>query len=318
MVPRVPSRLGQEKPPSTAIFCTVYNLVRTADYLYRWTGDTKYQDYIERAIYNGFLAQQNRFTGMPAYFLPMRAGSKKKWGSKRNDFWCCSGTMVQAPTLFPGLIYYTDEEDESITVAQYIPSKAETELGGRKIKLSQATDMLSYNNQVLFDEHTGGERSRWSLKFEVENESDKPFTLKLRIPGWCVGTPSVIFKDKASAAFEIEGSHILIKDIAAGKLAFNIVFASKVVAEALPDRPELVALVDGPIVLAGLTDKDCGIEMKDGVESALYQRTEHTYTSYVWKQNSYITVNQPENFELKALCDVTDEAYTIYFTKKDI
>ncbi|MCR5119825.1 MAG: glycoside hydrolase family 127 protein [Lachnospiraceae bacterium] len=311
-------KMGQYISDSDQEFCTVYNMVRTADYLYRWTGDTKYQDYIERAIYNGFLAQQNRFTGMPAYFLPMRAGSKKKWGSKRNDFWCCSGTMVQAPTLFPGLIYYTDEEDESITVAQYIPSKAETELGGRKIKLSQATDMLSYNNQVLFDEHTGGERSRWSLKFEVENESDKPFTLKLRIPGWCVGTPSVIFKDKASAAFEIEGSHILIKDIAAGKLAFNIVFASKVVAEALPDRPELVALVDGPIVLAGLTDKDCGIEMKGGVESALYQRTEHTYTSYVWKQNSYITVNQPENFELKALCDVTDEAYTIYFTKKDI
>ena len=85
----------------------------------------------------------------------------------------------------------------------------------------------------------------------------------------------------------------------------------------LDDQPELAALVDGPIVLAGLTDKDRGITYSGDVSTALYQRTEHTYTTYVWKQNNYITKDQPENFELKPLYDVTDETYTVYFTLKE-
>ena len=46
-------------------FCTIYNMVRTASYLFRFTGESKYGDYIERCLYNGFLAQQNAVTGMP-------------------------------------------------------------------------------------------------------------------------------------------------------------------------------------------------------------------------------------------------------------
>ncbi len=310
-------KMGQYIGDNDQEFCTVYNMVRTADYLYRWTGDTKYQDYIERAIYNGFLAQQNRFTGMPAYFLSLKAGAVKKWGSKRHDFWCCSGTMVQAPTLYPSLIYYTDEDNDSITVAQYIPSKAEIKLGSRNISISQTTDMMSYNNQVFFDEHSGGERSRWSLKFEIENDSEESFELKFRIPKWCASEPSVVIRDVNDPSYDIEGSHIVIRNIAKGKLTLNIVFDAKVVAEYLPDRPEVAALVDGPIVLAGSCDRDCGLELKDGLESALYQRTEHTYTTYVWRQNTYITINQPVNFELKPLYDVDDEPYTVYFTIKD-
>lgn len=52
-------------------FCTVYNMVRTASYLYKFTGEAQYADYIERCLYNGFLAQQNPHTGMPTYFLPL-------------------------------------------------------------------------------------------------------------------------------------------------------------------------------------------------------------------------------------------------------
>ena len=89
-----PHQQGHFLGASDQEFCTVYNLVRTADYLFKWTGDTKYADYIERCLYNGFLAQQNASTGMPTYFLPLKHGSKKKWGSKTHDFWCCHGTMV--------------------------------------------------------------------------------------------------------------------------------------------------------------------------------------------------------------------------------
>ena len=51
---------------------------------------------------NGFIFSR---TGMPAYFLPMAPGSRKSWGSRTHDFWCCFGTMIQAQTLYPELIW---------------------------------------------------------------------------------------------------------------------------------------------------------------------------------------------------------------------
>ncbi|HEY3342676.1 MAG TPA: beta-L-arabinofuranosidase domain-containing protein, partial [Anaerolineae bacterium] len=43
--------------------CTVYNMMRLAQYLLTWTGDVAYADYWERNLYNGILAQQHPQTG---------------------------------------------------------------------------------------------------------------------------------------------------------------------------------------------------------------------------------------------------------------
>ena len=312
-----PHRMAQYIGDNDQEFCTVYNMVRLADYLYRWTGESRYADYIESAVYNGFLAQQNMFSGMPTYFLPLKAGSKKKWGSKRNDFWCCHGTMVQSPTLYPSLIYFTDEDEKNITVAQYIPSRAEVKLGNDDIVISQKTDMISYNNQVFFDDHAGGEKTRWSIRFDISGSGDEAFTVKLRVPAWSASEPKIVVSCGEVSGQKIENGYIVLEIAKPAETAVNILFDAKVRALPLDDQPELAALVDGPIVLAGLTDKDRGITYSGDVSTALYQRTEHTYTTYVWKQNNYITKDQPENFELKPLYDVTDETYTVYFTLKE-
>ncbi len=315
-----PHKMAQYIGDNDQEFCTVYNMVRLADYLFRWTGDVKYSNYIESAIYNGFLAQQNMFTGMPTYFLPLKAGSKKKWGSKRNDFWCCHGTMVQSPTLYPSLIYFADEDEKSIVVSQYIPSRAEVKLGNDSIVISQKTDMMNYNNQVFFDDHAGGEKTRWSIRFDISGSGDEAFSVKLRIPAWTVTEPKVVITNGDGVKYSVCGDYIKIEADKPSDISINILFDAKVKELPLDDQPELAALVDGPIVLAGLTDKDRGIAYSGEIKDALYQRTEHTYTTYVWKQNTYITKDQPENFELKPLYDVTDETYTVYFTlkKKDL
>ncbi len=157
-----PFAQGQFLGENNQEFCTVYNMVKTAQYLFKWTGDTQYADYIERCLYNGFLAQQNPETGTPTYFLPLKAGSRKT-----HDFWCCHGTMVQAQTIYPDLIYYHDEDNSKILVGQYIPSQLKFRRGNADIFIEQTTDMKSYNSQVFFDEHNGGDMSRWSLKFSI-------------------------------------------------------------------------------------------------------------------------------------------------------
>lgn len=291
-------------------FCTVYNMVRTAEYLYRHTGRTTYADYIEKAIYNGFLAQQNSETGMPAYFLPLRSGAKKKWGSKTRDFWCCTGTMVQAQTLYPELIYYTDED--KILVMQYIPSTFEHEINGKKVHITLNAEMKNYNNQVFFDDEGGGEKSRWSFSFGIKCDTQNEFTISLRMPKWASGV--VLTVDGEKTETDISEGCINIRRAWSDSKVF-VMFTTKVRFEYLPDCPELAAAVDGPIVLAGLTDRDCGLS-GTSPEEIFALRTEHTYGTFVWKQNNYVTRKQPVNIEFKPLYDIKDEQYTVYFTHK--
>ena len=294
-------------------FCTVYNMVRVADYLLRRTGDTCYADYIERAIYNGFLAQQNKETGMPAYFLPLNPGAKKKWGSKRHDFWCCHGTMVQAQTLYPELIYYTDRN--TVSVMQYIPSTLKLNISDTDFVINQSTEMKDYNNQVFFDDHKGGEKSRWSLKFTIKASKSTGVTLLLRVPSWCEKVLSLVI-DGEKITPSVENGYIRIMKEWTDNTIF-ISFEHHIKMERLPDRPELAAAVDGPVVLAGLIGKDIGLSGDfDEPETIFAPRSEHLYSTYTWKQNCYSTRMQKENFEFIPLYDVKDETYTVYFTEK--
>ncbi len=294
-------------------FCTVYNMVRTADYLYRRTGETKYADYIERAIYNGFLAQQNKETGMPDYFLSLIPGSKKKWGTKTRDFWCCHGTMVQAQTLYPELIWYTGEK--TVAVMQYIPSRADIELDGKKIRISQSTEMKNYNNQVFFDDHKGGDKSRWSLKFSVSCAEETEFDLLLRYPEWAKGLGRILLNGK-EPEYEIRDGHIRIGRSWKEDTIY-LTFEDEIRMERLPDMPYLAAAVEGPVVLAGLTDKDTGLSGNfDHPEKIFAPRNEHIYSTYPWKQNCHTTRGQDVNFDLVPLYEITDEPYTVYFSEK--
>ena len=292
-------------------FCTVYNMVRTASYLLKYTGEAQYADYIERALYNGFLAQQNAQTGMPAYFLPLGAGSRKKWGTKTRDFWCCHGTMVQAQTLYPELVWFTD--GDKITAAQYIPSEFTAEMNGANVTVSQTTGMKYYNDQAFFDEKDDGQMSRWLLKFSVKCDKPVRFTLSLRVPEWAKGVVLEV-NGKNTAAPVKDGWLDITADWQNDSV--QVFFPSELRAETLPDMPELMSVVDGPIVLAGIIGSDCGITGADKLNEQFMPQMEHTYGTFPWRQNSWRTRNQPQSVMFRPLYEVTDEEYTVYFTKK--
>ena len=292
-------------------FCTVYNMVRTASYLLKYTGEAQYADYIERALYNGFLAQQNAQTGMPAYFLPLGAGSRKKWGTKTRDFWCCHGTMVQAQTLYPELVWFTD--GDKITAAQYIPSEFTAEMNGANVTVSQTTGMKYYNDQAFFDEKDDGQMSRWLLKFSVKCDKPVRFTLSLRVPEWAKGVELEV-NGKNTAAPVKDGWLDITADWQNDSV--QVFFPSELRAETLPDMPELMPVVDGPIVLAGIIGSDCGITGADKLNEQFMPQMEHTYGTFPWRQNSWRTRNQPQSVMFRPLYEVTDEEYTVYFTKK--
>ncbi len=282
--------------------CTVYNTIRTADYLYRWTDDPKYADYIERNIYNGILAQQNPNTDMVTYFLPMAAGGKKSWSDPTMDFWCCLGTLVQAQTRYAEYIYY--ENDEGLVVSQYISSELKWQKDSVRVDLQQDFTAHEYNT-----DYAG---NRWNIKFKIKTEAPVQFALQFRLPWWL----------KQKAIIKVNGVHEPV-NVLTGTYTINrgwhndeitVEFPTEVYAEPLPDTKNMVAFMEGPIVLAGICDREINLrgDIKEP-ETILMPEYEHEYELVSWKQSHYRTVNQDSNIEFMPLYEVVDQRYTIYF-----
>ncbi len=306
-------KLGEYRGDRGQEFCTVYNMVRVAQYLLSWTGSSEYSDYIEKCIYNGFLAQQSKETGMPTYFLPMTTGSKKKWASKRNDFWCCQGTMIQSAAMYPKMIYSADDEEHILYVDQYIPSELTGRLGNMEIKVIQSLLLGGLKVQSLFEEHAATEKSRWKMHFAIAKGDG--FTLSLRIPGWISGEAVITVNGKEIPSGEprSEGGYIFIDDMKAGD-EIDVYLPSALRAERLPDMKDMAAFVEGPVVLAGLTEDVDTLEGDfDKPEEFMYRNTEHVYDVFVWLQDNYRTRHQSGNIQFIPLYEIEDEPYTLYF-----
>lgn len=313
-----PMKLGEYRGDREQEFCTVYNMVRVAQYLFKWTGESEYEDYIERCIYNGFLAQQNAETGMPTYFLPLTTGSRKKWATKRNDFWCCQGTMIQAQTRYPELVYSADEDSKLLYVNQYIPSVLEGSIGEMKVKLEQSLILKGNEVQTLFDEHAGNEKNRWRMRFKVSLENGGDIAIAFRKPEWVSDTPQVrINGNSIDNLISERRGYVVVAGCENGDV-IELFLPSEIRAERLPDMPYQAAFLDGPIVLAGLTeDVDVLKGNFDNPSGFLDKVSERTYDTFVWLQNNYRTKNQQKNFKLIPLYDVKDEEYTLYFEEQD-
>lgn len=292
----------------TQEFCTMYNMVRLAEYLYRFTGEREYSDYIERTLYNAFLVQQNRFTGMPTYFLPMRPGSRKVWGNKTRNFWCCTGTMVQSQTIYPSLIYYKDEGKNKVSVEQYINSEAAFSLGDKKVSICQEVNM-DYCSGALFGEENGkNSKSRWALKFTVDSEDVINFSF--RVPAWADGCIII----NGEEIHTEEAYYTISKQFK--KEEISVVFRSHLTGEGLSDNENITAVFDGPIVLAAIGEEGKHYRL-DGrsMEEALTPFVEHTYEAYPWQQSSYRSYSDGTETLFLPLYAVTDEMYTIYVEK---
>ena len=303
--------------------CVVYNLIRLADYLYRWTGEERYADYIEANIWNGLFAQgfwegeckdqclepHEPESGLITYYLPLAAGSHKKWGSETEHFWCCHCTLVQANAKYREWIYY--QNGSGVTVAQYLPSQTSFEVGGRRVTLSQTEadlggDVLEIHEVCRRIE----DRPRYdAYRIAVDAGEGAAFALRLRIPRWVQGEPQ-LFLDGERQPIRAENGYIVLER-EWSRSTVEVQFPKGITCAPLPDAPDTVAFLDGPVVLAGLVGEERILYGdKNDPSTMLAPHDERWWTTW---NKTYKTVNQPLGFYLKPLYDVGNEAYTVYF-----
>jgi hypothetical protein len=292
------ARLGEK----TQEHCVVYNMMRLADWLLRWTGDVHYADYWERNLYNGILAQQHAHTGQIAYWLPFQAGAQKQWGTPTENFWCCHGTMIEAHTVNERSVYF--EDDEGLVLSQFMPTDLTWKHGDATVRVRQTP------NQQL-----GEARRPHATAFDLSIACDRPqdFTLKIRMPWWLQGEPEVRVNGERQPGSAAPSSYRTLRRTWSEE-RISVTLPKGLTCEPLPDNPSQVAFMDGPVVLAGLCDDERTLSGDPANPDGML--TPHNEREWAEWKSGYRTVNQRRNIRFVPLHEVVDEPYTIYFPIK--
>ncbi len=223
------------------------------------TGDAKYADVYERALYNGVISGVSLSGDKFFYDNPLES-----MGEHERQAWfgcaCCPGNITRFVASVPLYMYATQAYD--IYVNLYIQSEAEIETPGGKVSIKQTTDYP------------------WegAVTLEVNPASAHNFALRLRIPGWSqdapVPTDLYHFTDKANPyvvmvngkkikpAFSCkDGYFTIVRDWKAGdKISLELPMDVRQI-EANPNAEDdlgKLAVQRGPIVycLEGVDQKD--------------------------------------------------------------
>jgi hypothetical protein len=305
-----PQQLSTRLGDKNQEHCTVYHMMRLADYLLRWTGEATYDDYWERNLYNGSLAQQHPETGMVTYFLPLRSGSRKKWGTPTDDFWCCHGTIIQAHSVCPNHIFF--EEGEDLVLSQYIPCHLDWVKNGTSISLTLSEDS-----------HPEVYRRPSCRSYELKVVCSQPqeFALKFRLPGWMSASPEVAVNGEKLTVAGNPSSYVRVQRVWQND-TMRITLPQSLSASPLPDLPDTVAFMEGPVVLAAVLGDGTGKTSGETLnERTLYTNIEDP-TSVLIPDNEreftrwligYRTRDQAQNLRFIPLYEIRDESYAVYF-----
>lgn len=331
-----PGRQAARRSRRNQEHCVVYHMCRLADALFRFTGEVKYLDYIELNRENGLFAQgfwtkrrpeaaDDRSTdvGLIAYYLPLAAGVKKTWGSRKNDFWCCHGTLVQANVRYREYIFYEKQSEEGkkvepkVVVAQYQPAKTIVEWNGTLVTLTLSWEDISGKTIPILESALQHPARPDFLGVVLSVKAEQPVygTISLRIPWWKKAEPR-LWKNGRPAALGAEEE----RDQEPGFWSVSGIWQDDEICLEIPkgltgwplaDEPDTVAFLDGPVLLAGLVAEErelCG--EKEHPETMLAPAHERQWENWT---GDYRTIGQKANFNLKPLKEIGKDVYTVYF-----
>lgn len=216
--------------PQTAETCNTYNMLKLTRHLFAWTADARYADYYERALYNHILASQDPKKGMTIYFCSLKPGHFHTYGQPFDSFWCCTGSGLENHVKYGDSIYYHD--DESLYVNLLIASELTWRAKGVKIR-----------QETKFPD-----KPTTRLTFRCE----KPvrLALKIRHPYWANADLQAAVNGQKVDAASKPGGYLSIEGRWADGDTVDVAFPMSLRVEPM-DNPKKIALLYGPIVLAG-------------------------------------------------------------------
>ena len=217
--------------------CNTNNILKLTEDLHRRNPEARYADYYELATFNHILSTQHPEHGGYVYFTPARPRHYRNYSAPNEAMWCCVGTGMENHGKY-GQFIYTHVGD-ALFVNLYAASQLDWKERG--ITLRQETAFpYSENSTITIAEGKG------------------TFNLMVRYPGWVhPGEFKVSVNGKPADIITGPSSYVSINRKWKKGDVVNINFPMHSSLRYLPNEPQYVALMHGPILLG----------MKTGTES---------------------------------------------------
>jgi len=295
-----PNKLAATLSIHTQEFCTSYNWLKICRYLLRWTGENTYADMVERNFYNGILVGQNPETGMLIYFLPLKTGGRKSFGTPFDTFTCCYGTGIQSYASLNENIYFHTED--ALYINLYASSEVNWNSAFGEVRLTQRTE---------FPEAP-------STRMTVHLAKPAKFNVVLRIPWWLAGsvTCTVNGENWKGAARANPGSWLTIERTWREGDAIELTTPMRLYTQPINDDPNLAAIMYGPLVLAGLVEES-GTLLPTEAEESLFTGDMKNPSKWLkpvpGKPLTFRTEGQPIDITFIPIHKVVDETYGVYW-----
>lgn len=329
---KMKARLGDKNQEH----CTVYNMIRLAEFLFRHSGDPAYAQYIEYNLYNGIMAQayyreypltgnkhSDPSTGLLTYFLPMKAGLRKDWSKETDSFFCCHGTMVQANAAWNRGVYY--QKDDDLYICQYFDSELNADIDGEPVRIVQAQDRMSgslMNSSITagvqgINEMTAIHENMPSYRkhdIVVHTTGAKEFAICIRIPEWVMSEATIYVNGILQGKTADSGRFHAIRRSWMDGDQVSVILPVGIRFVPLPDDGSIGAFRYGPEVLAGIGETERILHADlDDVASEIEMENEREWGS--WRY-FFKTVNQDPAIQMRRIRDIGYEPYQIYYKVK--
>ena len=217
--------------------CNTNNMLKLTEGLHRRNPEARYADYYELATFNHILSSQHPEHGGYVYFTPARPRHYRNYSAPNEAMWCCVGTGMENHGKY-GQFIYTHVGD-----ALYVNLFVSSELNWREkgITLKQETG-FPYT-----------ETSRITI-LKAPSPSGRAgggvFSLLVRYPGWVKpGQFSVKVNGQPVSIISGPSSYVAIDRKWKKGDVVDVTFPMHNSIKYLPNEPQYVALMHGPILL---------------------------------------------------------------------
>ena len=288
------NRLGE----GTTETCNVYNMLKLSEHIFEWEASARVADFYERALFNHILSSQNPETGNVTYNLSLEMGGFKDFQDPFS-FTCCVGSGMENHSKYGKNIFYHNNNE--LFVFQYIASE-----------LTWKEKGMILRQQTAFPDEQGS-------RFEFKCEKPVRLTVQVRYPSWAKNGIEIKVNGKSFRVNNQPGTFIPVERIWKTGDILELHFPFSLRLEPMPDDSNRVAVMYGPLVLAG----DLGPVADSASKNAMYVPVMMTdkrdpskwMKSVEGKANTFFTIKtgRPHDVEFKPFYVTYGRRYSIYW-----
>jgi DUF1680 family protein len=210
--------------------CNTNNMLKLSEELHRRNPEARYADFYELATFNHILSSQHPEHGGYVYFTSARPRHYRNYSAPNEAMWCCVGTGMENHGKY-GQFVYTKIQDNLF------------------VNLFAATQLNWKERGIVVRQETQfpyAETSRISIA-----EGKGQFTLQVRYPAW-VKPGEFALKVNGQPVSIVTGpsSYVAISRKWKKGDVVDITFPMHNSVKYLPNLPQYIALMHGPIMLA--------------------------------------------------------------------